>query len=293
MKHLALFSGGKDSQATIIWALNNLKEDFDIVLCDTGWEAEETYKFIVDFEAALQKPIHRIKSKKYKGLIDLAEQKGRFPSTKGRFCTTELKIKPTIDHILDTIKDDIIIYQGIRHQESANRAKMDKIDDYFRYYFEPYRYDEKGKAKYCTYRKSDIKNYTQKYDVKVYRPIITWTTQQVFKYISENGFFRNPLYDQGHTRVGCYPCIQCRQGEFKILMENSPDRLKYIAEKEQQIDNTFFPPRYIPNRFCTKELPNNKVAPTINDIKNYISKKNSTVDLFQNASCKNPFVQCE
>lgn len=106
---ICLVSGGKDSQATAIWCLkNDLKPMF--LFCDTEWEDEVTYEFIKDFELKLGQEIIRLTSM---GFVDLAKKKKRFPSTKGKFCTEELKIKPTIDYIL-SMKTNVLIYQGIR-----------------------------------------------------------------------------------------------------------------------------------------------------------------------------------
>lgn len=138
MKHIILFSGGKDSQACVIWGKNNLEEDFEIVFNDTNWEAPVTYQFMMEFEAAVAKDIQTKKSTKYKGFIDMSKRKTRFPSTKRRFCTEELKVKPFIDYLLDEVQGDFTVYQGIRWQESQNRSTMNKREDYFRYYFEPH-----------------------------------------------------------------------------------------------------------------------------------------------------------
>jgi glutaredoxin len=68
----------------------------------------------------------KISSKKYNGMFDMVEKKKRFPSPKARFCTEELKVKPMIDFILDTLSEDFITIQGIRKDESAARSKMKK-----------------------------------------------------------------------------------------------------------------------------------------------------------------------
>lgn len=38
MRHIVTFSGGKDSQAVAIWALNK-KIEHELFFCDTNWEA--------------------------------------------------------------------------------------------------------------------------------------------------------------------------------------------------------------------------------------------------------------
>ena len=49
MKILVQFSGGKDSQASLIKAVNDYgKDKITAVFCDTGWEHADTYTHIHD-----------------------------------------------------------------------------------------------------------------------------------------------------------------------------------------------------------------------------------------------------
>ena len=190
MRYIVTFSGGKDSEATCIWAKENLQADWEIVFCDTAWESPLTYKFMIDFESKMGKKVNYLKSKKYKGFIDLTRKKKRFASTKGRFCTQELKVKPMIDFILDQVKEDCRIYQGLRWEESKNRASANKIDDYFLHYFQPIiKVDPKtGKKKesYHTYRKKEVFEFCKHYEATVVRPIISWTGTETIQYILDH-----------------------------------------------------------------------------------------------------------
>lgn len=133
-------SGGKDSQGSAIWA----KEKYGVkncigIFCDVGFEYPETYDHINYLSEKLGMKIITVRSKKYDGMTDLAKKKGRFPSTKARFCTEELKIKPMIDYLLDELGTNLfIVIDGIRAQESKKRSKQLPNCTYFKYYFEPY-----------------------------------------------------------------------------------------------------------------------------------------------------------
>jgi hypothetical protein len=72
------------------------------------------------------------------GCLTSRRKKKRFPSTKARFCTEELKVKPMIDFILDR-KADCLIIQGVRKDESEARSAMKEQCTFFKYYFTPYR----------------------------------------------------------------------------------------------------------------------------------------------------------
>ncbi len=297
MKNICTISGGKDSQAVAIWMPNNGVKDFDFVFCNTGWEAPETYSFLNELEEKTSKKIITLQSKLYSDLPDLAKKKTRFPSTKRRFCTSKLKVEPMIDFILDRINCNVNIYQGIRHEESRNRASLNRNDDYFKFYFEPYRYDKKGKPVFHTYRKKEVFEFCENYSANVIRPIITWSTVDVFRYIKQNGFSWNPLYDLGLNRVGCFPCIQCNHNEILTIAQERPEIITKIRKLEIELDSTFFPIGYIPERFCTKKTTTKegelKRVPTIDDIVNYLKSKRGATNLFSQSTCKNNYVVCE
>lgn len=179
MKVITTFSGGKDSFASLLWIIDNITPTPMVVFCDTGWESPITYKHINDVIEKLGLKLITLKSKKYDGMLDLGEKKGRFPSTKARFCTEELKAKPMIDFILEEVKDHCLIIQGIRGDESPARSLMSKQCRYFKYYFEPYGFDKKKKPKYHNYRAKEVKAFCKTYCDDILRPVFNWTAQEV------------------------------------------------------------------------------------------------------------------
>lgn len=270
MKYRATFSGGKDSLDTIIWCINNLKDDeWEVVFCDTDWEDILTYLHIKEIEEKIGKKIIVLKHAPF----DISEQereliraifggdnifaemvlfKGRFPSTKARFCTEELKAKPMIDYLL-SLNFDVTVLQGVRANESEARKSLKENDDYFKFYFEPYKINKKGQKLYHNYRKDEITQRADKYSTDVLRPIINKTAEQVFASIYENEFKPNPLYKMGMSRVGCFPCVMCQKSEIQKVSTLRPKRIEQLEQLEQLSNSTFFPPGYIPVRFCTKK----------------------------------------
>lgn len=152
MKVIVTFSGGKDSLAALLWTREHITKNFTTVFCDTGWEHPLTYEYINRIADKLHLDLVTLKSKKYDGMVDLARQRKRWPSSYARFCTESLKTIPMIDYILDVVQDHMLLIQGIRGAESSARAKMQAQCTYFKYYFEPYGYDKSGKPKKHTYR---------------------------------------------------------------------------------------------------------------------------------------------
>ena len=104
MKVIVTFSGGKDSLAALLWTREHITKNFTTVFCDTGWEHPLTYEYINRIADKLHLDLVTLKSKKYDGMVDLARQKKRWPSTRARFCTQELKTKPCIDYVLDEVQ---------------------------------------------------------------------------------------------------------------------------------------------------------------------------------------------
>lgn len=282
MKTLVAYSGGKDSQAALIWAIRESgMPNIEAVFCDTGWEHEATYRHITETTQALNVPLITLKSKKYDGMIDLAKKKGRFPSTRARFCTEELKTKPMIDYILAQ-DDHVLVIQGIRADESKSRAAMRQSCTYFRYYFEPYKFDKNGRPRTHSYRKKDIvaRRKTGWAD-EVFRPCFTWTGGEIMNYIISNGMKPNPLYYQGAKRVGCYPCIMCGLKEIKNIAEYNPAYVERVKDAEKEVGRTFFPPGYIPERECRSTDPKIGVKiPFAEDVFRYVADKNLTDDMF-------------
>jgi 3'-phosphoadenosine 5'-phosphosulfate sulfotransferase (PAPS reductase)/FAD synthetase len=290
MKILIFYSGGKDSQASLIWAVKKYGAiNCEAVFCDTGWENPVTYDHIVTTCNDLNVKLNIIKSNKYDGMLDLAKKKKRFPSTKARFCTEELKIKPSIDYILSH-NEHLIIIEGIRKNESLSRSRMEAQCTYFKYYFEPYGHDKKGKPKFHTYRKKEIIEWTKQWNADKIRPIFEWSTIQTLDFIKDNRQLPNPLYYQGFSRVGCFPCIQARHGEVKLIIENHPEQWQNLKDAEAKVGCTFFPPDYIP-----KYAQYGKGFTTAPDVERYFNDKNATLDMFADEipSCMSVYNLCE
>ncbi len=285
MKILIFYSGGKDSQASLIWAIKEYGiKNCEAVFCDTGWENPVTYQHIQDTTKQLGVKLVILKSKKYEGMIDLAVKKKRFPSTKARFCTEELKSKPAIDYVLSQ-NESLIIIEGIRKDESFKRSQMDAECMYFKHYFQPL-----ANGKTFTYRKKDIIEWCKTKDASKLRPIFEWTADQVIDYIKENGQQPNWLYYQGFSRVGCFPCIMAKHREIKLIIENHPEQWEKLKDAEKLVGRSFFPPDYIPKHSCK-----NRKFPMLEDIKLYINRKNGTLDMFEQEtpSCMSFYGLCE
>lgn len=223
-KHIVSFSGGKDSTALILWAKENLPE-FDTVWMDTGWEHPITYGY-VDYidDLLLDGNLIRLKSSEYDGFEDLSIKKGRVASTKARFCTQKLKLEPLIE-FFDTIRGDFEIhnYVGIRADESYSRSKMPESNFDLDYY-----------------------------GCWIHRPLLSWSARDVFDMLARYDVDPNPLYKMGMKRVGCMPCIMSNHTDMRQIVKHFPEVIDAIRDLENRLDRSFFPPNYIPDRYCSR-----------------------------------------
>ena len=131
------------------------------------------------------------------------------------------------------------------------------------------------------YHKKAVLEWCKTHDASVLRPIFHWSAQQVIDYILENGQRPNPLYERGFSRVGCFPCIMCRKREVQLISKDEWARKRLIDAEQRMKDETekgssFFPPTYIPKRFCA-----NGEYPTIHEVFKYVNRNDVELDMFE------------
>lgn len=248
-------SGGKDSTALLLLAIERQPDNLQAVFADTGNEHEITYDYVRYLEQATGIPIRWVKAdftrqiagkREYvltkwadKGVpqeaidraaaalvptgnpfLDLCIWKGRFPSTKAAFCSEELKRNPIIDQVQLPLLEaggTVVSWQGVRRDESPRRRLLAERDDVG----------------------GGLSNY---------RPILDWTADDCFAMHRKHGIKHNPLYEHGMGRVGCMPCINCRKDELLEISKRFPEAIDRIREWETAVKlaskhqvATFFP----------------------------------------------------
>ncbi|MDO7481567.1 phosphoadenosine phosphosulfate reductase family protein [Acinetobacter baumannii] len=232
-------SGGKDSTATLLLAMAWGVENLQAVFADTGHEHPATYEYVDYLERILEIQIQRVKAdfsfeiarkREYVSTVwreegvsesvienalavlkptgnpflDLSLWKSRFPSTRRRFCTSELKVKP-IQQLFYPILEDghmILSWQGVRADESLERKFLPECNEVIEGLYN-------------------------------YRPILKWSAKDVFQAHADMGIDPNPLYKQGMGRVGCMPCINCNKDELKEIAKRFPEEIERVAEWER------------------------------------------------------------
>lgn len=243
MTHILVsVSGGKDSTATLLVAMEQLPRDkISGVFCDTGNEHEITYEYLRYLKHATGVQIKWLKQdftdwwwrrRDYvrdkwpeKGVppqvvaaalaiyelgptgnpyLDLCIIKNRFPSRRAQFCTRFLKTEPATEYALDLIRlhGAVESWQGVRADESTSRAQLDE--------------------------RTDVGG-----GLTIVRPIHKWTAEQVFAKHREHGIKPNPLYSMGMGRVGCMPCVNAAKNEILEISKRFPEHMDRIEQWEQ------------------------------------------------------------
>lgn len=192
-RHILSLSGGKDSSALAVFMRGRVA-DMEYVFCDTQKELPETYEYLAKLEAFLGRPIVRLNAER--GFDHwLQVYNGYLPSSRMRWCTRMLKLKPFEQYVGD---DPVVSYVGIRADEDREGYISTKPN------IKPvFPFKEAGIAH-----------------------------ADVLRILDEAGLGL-PEYYKWRTRSGCYFCFFQRKAEWAGLLEHHPDLFAKSMEYEK------------------------------------------------------------
>lgn len=181
-KFIASFSGGKDSQVVLDLCTRAIPStDFEVIYSDTGYELPPSLQLYDRIQEQYHESFPDLKfsvARNHESVLNYWDKIGT-PSDKHRWCCAVMKTAPLYRTFkTETGKQDkVLTFDGVRAEESTRRSSYERI----------------GKG--------------VKHDTVINaRPILHWSTAEVFLYIFAHHLYINPAYRQGMTRVGCLIC---------------------------------------------------------------------------------------
>lgn len=194
IKCVVPISGGKDSQLCGELAIKKFNKDEILFLfCDTGYEHPITYKHIDTIERLYNVQVLRLHSDP-DAVYQLIRKTGCFPTDMMRFCTNELKINRSkfFYSMLARLQGEgFEVWYGMRLGESAQRSERYKNHS-FDVLYHPHE------------MLGNYPKYLGKIGVRFRLPILELEEEDVYEVLGDR---KNPLYDLGFDRVGCFPCL--------------------------------------------------------------------------------------
>lgn len=188
-------SGGKDSQAMYLKLRDIVPFDqLALVHADLGeveWEGAKEHIWAT----TAGEPLHVCRSRR--GLLQMIEERGMFPSPSQRQCTSDLKRGPIERTIRQLGVKLIVNCMGMRAEESSGRAKLT-----------PFKFNERNS-----------KAGREWYD---WLPIHNMTTDQVFAAIKAAGQEPHWAYAAGMSRFSCCFCIMSNKADLTTAARLNP-----------------------------------------------------------------------
>ena len=193
VRHILGVSGGRDSAALAVYMRDRVPE-MEYVFCDTLKELPETYEYLDRLQVFLGKPIIRLNATR--GFDHWLEIYGNYlPSSRMRWCTRMLKIKPFEQYVGN---EPVLSYIAIRADELRDGyiSTKDNIKPVF-----PFKEDGM--------RLADVKQ------------------------ILDDAGLGLPEYYSWRSRSGCYFCFFQRKSEWVGLKERHPDLFEQAKQYEK------------------------------------------------------------
>ncbi len=257
-------SGGKDSTATLLLALERVPKDSIFpVFADTGNEHPLVYEYLDYLETKLGLKIIRLKrdlSHEWWTHRDFVRDKMVEKLVKGQKATEKSEaIEPIPLAEAETIKARILPvfekgptgnpYLDLCIVKGRFPSRMAQFCTQFlkTHVLREFAYGLVDKRPVESWQgiRADESPIRAKYPERenegafwIYRPILSWTVAQVFAQHKKHGVEPNPLYKLGMGRVGCMPCINAKKDEILEISKRFPEHLERIAEWEKIVAQT-------------------------------------------------------
>lgn len=250
IKHVISVSGGKDSTALLLIALENCaREHLLPIFCDTGNEHPAVYEYLSYLEQALDISITRLKANFSREIASkrrfiAADQRiGRDKRGRRRRWTNKAKrralavLHPTGNPFLD-----LCLWKG-RFPSRKAQFCTEELKRNMAVGFQLELIDAGHQVlSWQGVRRDESQNRRNAKKIErlnpgmwAFRPLVDWTAADVFAKHDKRGIQPNPLYRQGMGRVGCMPCINCGKAEITQIDARFPEHLEEKSRWEMLV----------------------------------------------------------
>lgn len=160
----------------------------------------------------------RDKDGKEETLLEYVERRGKWPSNKQRYCTSDFKRGPGARVVTMLTKDlgecNVLYVFGFRAEESPARSKKEVL-------------------------KVNTRLSTKKRTVTEWLPIHDWSTSKVWSTIKGNGLPYHPAYDYGMPRLSCVFCVFSPKAALVLAAKKNPKLFVKYLNVEKKIGHKF------------------------------------------------------
>lgn len=206
-KSFVLFSGGKDSLATLMYLKDltkNTDSNLTAIYVDTTAGLPENTRYVRKVCRYLGVTLKVVKPKV--DYFTLAKKWG-IPSFGYRWCCRELKIKP-IEEYLDKIKEPKVVFDGIRAAESNLRKQ------YIPIWYHP------------------------SFKCLSVSPLFHWNDNQVVSFINSNGIPKTLLHSLGSS-TECWCGAYKTETDFMKLYDINKEMFRKLVKLEEANKNGY------------------------------------------------------
>lgn len=210
-RFLASFSGGKDSQVVLDLCTRAIPStEFEVIYSDTGYELPSSLNLYQEVQKHYNQLYPDLKfsiARNHESILNYWDKIGT-PSDSHRWCCAVMKTAPLYRMLKvgDNKQARVLTFDGVRAEESTRRSNYDRI----------------GKG--------------VKHDTAINaRPILTWSSVEIFLYLWKYKLPINPAYRQGMTRVGCLICPFGNEWNEMIAQAYYKDSLAPFLQRVEKL----------------------------------------------------------
>jgi 3'-phosphoadenosine 5'-phosphosulfate sulfotransferase (PAPS reductase)/FAD synthetase len=250
--HVVSVSSGKDSDATLLMALQRFpKERVRAVICDTGNEHELVWEHIAYLERRLGIKVDVLRADftaelAAKRMFIARDQRTR-RDDKGRRLRWSNKAKRRALAAMQPSGNpflDLCMWKGRFPSRKAQFCTQELKTAMMVQYQQALVEQGHRVVSWQGVRRDESPNRrnAKKFErlnprTYAWRPLVDWTAEQVFAFLAAFDVEPNALYRLGMGRVGCMPCINAGKVELREIAMRWPAHLQRLSDWERRVSD--------------------------------------------------------